>query len=137
MTLGQRIDLASFFNRKPSRAVTTLQIFESVDRDSRSAGSELQKTALLLGIPGSDDLPEVLDHLVLFLVATVVGVLLPVVDIDIGNATNEKLELTLVKYIDEVGRDKLIEARDEGVELFLYTLGDFPLCDKSVMHVSR
>jgi E3 ubiquitin-protein ligase NEDD4 len=35
-----------------------------------------------------DDLPEVLDNLVLLLVAAVVGVLLPVFDINVGNTTN-------------------------------------------------
>jgi hypothetical protein len=34
-------------------------------------GSELEKTRLLLSIPGADDLPEVLDNLVLLLVAAV------------------------------------------------------------------
>jgi hypothetical protein len=47
-------------------------------------------------------LPEVLDDGVLFVVATVVGVLGPVVDIDLRDTTNEQLKLTLIKDVDKV-----------------------------------
>jgi len=56
---------------------------------------------------GDDDggmsyLPEVLDDRVLLVVATVIGVLCPVVDINLGDTTNEQLELTLIEDVDKV-----------------------------------
>jgi hypothetical protein len=43
----------------------------------------------LLGVPATNALPEVLDDLIILGVATVIGVLLPVVDIDICDTANE------------------------------------------------
>jgi hypothetical protein len=54
----------------------------------------------LLGVPAADTLPEVLDHLVVFRVSTVVGVLLPVFNVNIGNTTNEQFEFALVENVD-------------------------------------
>jgi hypothetical protein len=45
-------------------------------------------------------LPEVLYHGIAFGITAVVGVLLPVIDIDICDTTNEQLELALVEDID-------------------------------------
>jgi hypothetical protein len=47
-------------------------------------------------------LPEVLDDGILFVVAAVVGVLGPVVDIDLGDTTDKQLKLTLIKDVDKV-----------------------------------
>jgi hypothetical protein len=44
-------------------------------------------------------LPEADDDLVTFRVATVVGVFLPVINIDIRNTTNEKLEFSLIEDV--------------------------------------
>lgn len=76
-------------------------------------------------------LPEVLHDRVALGVATIVGVLLPVVDINVCYATDEQLELTLVEDVDEISGDELVEALHEGVELLINTLLDAPLCDKS------
>lgn len=81
----------------------------------------------MLGIPSAHNLPEVLDHFVLFLVTAVIGVLLPVVDIDVGDTTNEQLEFSLVKDVDEVGRDQFIEPDHKSVELLLNSLHNLPL----------
>lgn len=51
---------------------------------------------------GMSYLPEVLDDRVLLVVATVIGVLCPVVDIDFRDTTNEQLELTLIEDVDKV-----------------------------------
>lgn len=75
-------------------------------------------------------LPEVLDDRILLIVSTVVCVLHPVVDIDFAYATDEELELTLIKDVDKIRGDELVEALDKGIELLLYTLLDTPLCDK-------
>jgi hypothetical protein len=89
----------------------------------------LQEAGFLLRIPATDDLPEILDDFILFLVSAVVGVLLPVFDIDIGNASNEKLEFTFVEDVYQVGRDEFVETSDKRIELLLNTLLDLPFCD--------
>lgn len=76
-------------------------------------------------------LPEVLYDGVAFGVAAVVGVFLPVVNIDVCYTTDEQLEFTLVKDVDQISRDELVEALHEGVELLVDTLLDAPFCNKS------
>ena len=127
MTLWQSVDLTSLLDCESSRPITTLQILEAVDWNTTGAGSELKQSTLLFGVPRADDLPELLNDFVLLLVASVVCVLLPVVNINVSDATNEKLKLALVKHIDKVGRNEFIETRDESVELFFDTLDDLPL----------
>ena len=132
MTLRQGGISPGFLNRKPPGPVTSLQILEPVHRDAARARCELQESALLLGVPAADYLPEVLDDLVRLRVAAVIGMLLPVLDINIGNTTNQELELALVEDIDEIGRNKLIKAGDEGVELLFDALLDAPFDHKAL-----
>jgi len=54
--LGQLVLLSRLFNRESSRPIWTLEILETVDRNSRGASSELQKPRLLLCVPSPDDL---------------------------------------------------------------------------------
>lgn len=131
MRLGQLIRLSGLFNRKPSGPIATLQILEAVDWDTRGSGCKLQQTRLLLGVPAADTLPEVLDDLVVLCVATVVGVLLPVFDVDISNTTNQQLQLALVEHVDQIRRNELVETAEEGVELLLDTLLNAPFCNQS------
>lgn len=131
MTLGQRTHLARLLNGKPPRPITALQILEPIDRDTTRPRRELQQPRLLLGIPRPNHLPEVLDDVVLFLVAAVVGVFLPVVDVDVGYATDQEFEFALVEDVDEVGGDELVEAGDEGGELFGDAFLDLPFCYES------
>ena len=81
-------------------------------------------------------LPEVLYHRITFSVAAVVGVLLPVIDIDICNTANEQLKLALIEDVDQVGRDELVEALHECVELLVDALLNAPFCDKPENKVS-
>jgi hypothetical protein len=130
MTLRQRIDLSRLLNRETSRPITTLQIFKSIDWDAGRSCRELQESALLLRVPRADHLPEVLDHLVALLVAAIVGMLLPVFHVDVGDTADEELEFALVKDVDELGGDELVEAGDEGVELLFDSGLDLPLGDE-------
>jgi hypothetical protein len=82
-------------------------------------------------------LPEVLYDRIALGVATVVSMLLPVVDIDVCYATDEQLELTLIEDVDEVGRDELVEALNKGVKLLIDTLLNAPLCNESASLVSK
>lgn len=131
MRLGQCSRIAGLFNGKASRSVGTLQILETVDGDTRRSSGELEKTRFLLRIPAADDLPEVLDNIVLLLVAAVVRVLLPVVHVDVGNTTNEQLQFTLIEDVDQIRRDQLVETGHERVELLLDPLDNLPLRNQS------
>lgn len=132
MRLRQRNRVTRLLNGKASGTIGTLQILETVDGNTGSSGGELKQTGLLLSVPGADDLPEILDNLILLLVATVVGVLLPVIDVDIGNTTDEQLQLALVEDIDKIGRNELVETGHESVELLLDSLDNLPLGNQPV-----
>jgi hypothetical protein len=133
MTLRQLIRLPRLLNRKPARSITPLQILKPIHRNPRRARRKLQETGLLLGVPATDALPEVLYDFVVLRVAAVVGVLLPVVDVDVGDAADEQLEFALVEDVDQVRGDELVEARDEGLELLFDALLDAPFGDESVV----
>lgn len=90
MTLGQRIGLTRLLNGESSRAITALQILEAIDRNSAGSGCELQEPTLLLGIPSADDLPKVLNDFILLFIASIIGMFLPVIDINISDTTNEQ-----------------------------------------------
>jgi hypothetical protein len=89
--LGKGIRIARLLNSESSRSIGTLKILEAVHRNTRSSSGELEKTRLLLRIPGANNLPEVLNNLILLLVATVIRVLLPVIHVDISDTTNKQL----------------------------------------------
>ena len=80
--------------------------------------------------------PEVSDDLILLSVAPVIGVLLPVLDVDISDTSNEQFELTLVEDVDEIWGDELVEAGHEGVELFFNAFLDSPFGDESVIVIN-
>lgn len=132
MTLRQGGISPGLLNRKPSGPITPLQILKPIHGDPTRARGELQQPALLLGVPATDHLPEVLDDLVRLRVAAVVGVLLPVLDVDVGDTADQELELALVEDIDEIRGNKLVEAGDEGVELFFDALLDAPFDHKAL-----
>jgi hypothetical protein len=131
MRLRQRVNLPRFLDGKPSRTITSLEILKPINRDTRCSCGELQETGLLFRIPAADDLPEVLNHLILFLVSSVIGVFFPVLHIDIRDTTNQKLQFTLIKDIDQLRGDKLVEPCNEGIELLLHALLNLPFRDQS------
>ena len=131
MRLGQLLRLASLLNRKPSRPVAALQVLEAVDGDTRGTCGELQQTRLLLGVPAADALPEVLDNLVVLRVPAVVGVLLPVLDVDVGDTADQQLELALVEDVDQIRGNEFVETAQERVELLFDALLDAPFCNQS------
>jgi hypothetical protein len=84
----------------------------------------------LLSVPTANALPEVLDNLVVLGVATVIGVLLPVIDIDISNTTDEQFQLTFIKNVYEIRRNEFMETGDECLELLLDTFLNAPFSDE-------
>lgn len=129
MTLRQLPRLPRLLNRKPSRPIRALQVLKSIHRNPTRTRSKLQQSTLLLRIPTADTLPKVLDNFIILSVSTVIGVLLPIFNINIGDSANEKFEFALVKDIDEVGGDEFVKASDEGVELFGDSFLDAPFGD--------
>jgi hypothetical protein len=53
-----------------------------------------------------------------------------VVDVDVGQAAEEQFELLLVEERNELGRDELVEAVEEGADLLLNRLGQQELRQK-------
>lgn len=130
MRLGKLALLSALLDRESSWAIRALQIFEAVDRDTRCTSGKLQESTLLLCIPATNALPEVLHNGVILRVSAVVSVLLPVVDINVCYTADEEFQLTLIEDIDEIGGDELVETSDERIELLLNALLDTPLCDE-------
>lgn len=83
-----------------------------------------------LGLECTDS-PEISYDLILFRVTPVICVLLPVLHINVCNATDEKFQLPLIKYIDKIRRYELVEASHKCVELRLDSLLNSPLGDKT------
>jgi hypothetical protein len=106
------------FVRRPNFGCTVVVSLHVLTNESRTA-----------------HLPEVDNDLVVLRVSAVVGVLLPVVDVDIGNTANEELEFALVENIDQIRGDQLVEAGDEGVELFFDTFLNAPFGDETARSV--
>ena len=132
MTLRQLPRLPRLLNRKPSRPITPLQILKPIHGNTTRPRGKLQKPTLLLRIPTPNALPEMLNHLVVLGVASVIGVFLPVLHVDIGDTADEELEFALVEDVDEVGGDEFVEAGYEGVELFRDALLDAPFSYETV-----
>ena len=148
VALRQLVRVSTLLNREPPWAIRALQVLEAVDRNPRRARRELQQPALPLWRPAPHTLPEPLHDLVVDLVPTVVRELDPVIaagtivsddpprrvkgdlHIDLGHTADEQLQLALVKYIDQVLRNELAEARHERVKLLLDAPGDAVLDDE-------
>ena len=150
--LGQLSWITRLLDCESPGPIATLQILESVDGNSGCASCELQQPRLLLSIPSADNLhfvsdkildkiafhwvgsntyiPEVNNDIIILSVTPVIGVLLPVIDIDISNTTDQQLKLPLVKDVDKLSRDELVEASDKGIELLLDTFLNTPLGDQ-------
>lgn len=77
--------------RKFSRSVATLQVSESVDWSPTRTGSELQETSSFLCRPTPDDFPKPGHDWILSIVTSVLCVLLPVLDIDRFDSSNQEL----------------------------------------------
>lgn len=56
---------------------------------------------------------------------------LPIFHIDVRNSSNQKLQLSFVKNIDQIRWYQLVKARDERIELLFDALLDSPLGEKT------
>jgi hypothetical protein len=72
------------------------------------------------------------DDLVVRCVSTVIGVFLPILDVDICDPPNKKFKFALIEDIDKVLRNQLVEAGYESLELLLNSFLNTPFCDKTI-----
>jgi len=77
------------------------------------------------------NLPEELNDFIRFGVTSVVGVLLPVIYVNICYAADQEFKFALVKDVDQIWRDELMETSNECVKLLLHTLLDTPFGNKA------
>jgi hypothetical protein len=84
-------------NVELGKAVHTLKLLEAVEWDLGSAGDELQKLGLFFLVEAADSTPEPLDLWRGLLVVVVFGVVLPVVDVNVGKTRDEKFEFLFVE----------------------------------------
>jgi hypothetical protein len=61
-------------------------------------------------------------------------VLLPVVDINVGHSSDQELQLSLIKDVDELLGDEFVEAGHERLELLLDSFRDSVLGDRTNAH---
>lgn len=74
--------------------------------------------------------PEMADHLILFCVAPIIRVFLPIIDIDLGDTANQQLKLTFIEDVNQIWWDQLIETGNKGVELLFNSFLDTPFGDE-------
>jgi hypothetical protein len=131
MRLWQLTDFTTLLNGKSSWSVTTLQILKSIDWNTRCTSGELQQTRLLFCIPRANNLPEMLNDLVILGVTTIISMLLPVFDIDIGDTTDQEFQFALVENVNKILWNELMETLNEVLELFFDSLLNTPFCNQS------
>jgi hypothetical protein len=76
-------------------------------------------------------LPEVNNDLVILSVTAVIGMFLPVIDVDVSNTTDQEFEFSLIENVDQVCWNQLVEAGNECVELLLDSFLDAPFGDET------
>ena len=93
-----------------ANTVHTLQLLESVERNFRSTGDKLEQLGPLLLVEGPNSTPKPLYLLRSGSVIVILGVALPVIDINIGQTGDQQLQLLLIENGDKLGRDDIMEA---------------------------
>jgi hypothetical protein len=131
VTLRQLANFTALLDGEPSGTITSLEVFETIDWNSGRARGKLQQARLLLRVPTPNALPKVLNHFVVLSVSAVVGMLLPILDINVCNASNQQLKLALIKNVDQICRYEFVEATDEVLELLFDTFLNTPFRDES------
>ena len=57
--------------------------------------------------------------------------LLPIINVNISNATDEQFKFTLIEDIDQIRRDQFVETCDEGVELIFHSFLNTPFSNQT------
>jgi hypothetical protein len=95
--------------------IHAFQLLETVERDFTGTSDELQQFGALFFVEALDCAPEPLNLRRGGLVVVVLGGVLPVVDVDVWETGDEKLEFLLVEDGDELRGDDVVETAEESV----------------------
>lgn len=106
-------------NIELAETIHSLQLLEAVQRHFARARDKLQQLRALLLVEAPHGSPEPLNLWRTRRVVVILGVVLPIVHIDLRHTRDEEFEFLFGKDRDEVGRDNVIEAGQEGIELLL------------------
>lgn len=96
-------------NIEAREAIHALKLLEAVKGNFGSARDELQQLGALFLVKGADRSPKPLDLRRRGLVVVVLGVVLPVVHVDVGQTRDEQLEFLLVEDGDKIGGYNVVE----------------------------
>ena len=91
-------------------AVHALKFLEAVERHFGSSCHELEELRPLFLVEGTDCSPEPLDLLRGGRVVVILGIALPVINIDVGETRDQKLKLLFVEDCNELLRNYVMEA---------------------------
>lgn len=97
-------------NVEAVNAIHSLELLEAVERHLGGTCDKLDELGTLFLVKRADGAPEPLDLRRRRVVVVVLGVALPVVNVDVGQTRDEQLELLLVEDRDELGGDDVVEA---------------------------
>lgn len=108
---GQAVLIAVVLvHAKAREAVHALELLEPVERHLARASDKLEQLGALLLVEGADGAPEPLDLRGRGGVIVVLGIVLPIVDVDVGHAGDEEFEFAFVEDGDELCGDDVVEA---------------------------
>lgn len=93
-----------------TKPVHTLELAEAVERYFAGSGNELKKLGSLFLVERAHGAPEPLDLCGRGGVVMILGIVLPIVHVDIREAGDEKLELLFVEDRYQFGGNNVMEA---------------------------
>jgi hypothetical protein len=95
---------------KSRESIHALELFEAVQWHLGCARDELEQLGAFFFVERSNGAPEPLDLRGRRCVIVVVGVVLPVVDVDVRETGNEELEFLFIEDSDQFGGNNVVEA---------------------------
>jgi hypothetical protein len=103
---------------------------ESQDRMAYPKSTSIAKSpeGLQLGVQAENYLPEPLYYIVTLRIPSIIRMLLPIIHIHLRNPTDQQLKFPLIKHINQILRNQLVEARSEILELFFDAFLNPPVC---------
>mmetsp|Transcript_27483 Transcript_27483/g.46108 ORF Transcript_27483/g.46108 Transcript_27483/m.46108 type:complete len:417 (+) Transcript_27483:383-1633(+) len=118
MGCRQQTDVSvTFMNGKSLRAAHSLQIGKSAKWYLAGTRHEMQKRRAFFAVELPHGRPEPADDRVARLVLVVLGGRVQLVDVHLGQAADEQLQLGGREQTDELGGNEVVEALQEGVDL--------------------
>jgi hypothetical protein len=92
------------------KAIHAFKLLETIEGYFTGSSDELKKLGLFFLVKAADGAPEPLDLRRGGLVVVVLGVVFPVVDVNVWKTRDEELEFLLIEDCDEFGGDDFVEA---------------------------